>query len=168
MNPVRFFLTSLLLFIAGYSCAQRDSSSDSSVLGVFVASTPCREGTKPLKEIPLDADCELIKWNLVLYQKSFGKTPATFKLHCLYGKSKQGTRGFTQGAKDVRLEGTWTIARGTATNKHWIVYRLTVQKTNSTISFLKVNDNLLHLLDSSGRLMIGSAAWSYTMNRLER
>jgi len=64
------------------------------------------------------------------------------------------------------MEGKWTIGKGIRSNSNAIVYRLHDIKTNKTISFLKLNDNLLHLLDSDQRLMIGTAAWSYTLNRV--
>ena len=59
------------------------------------------------------------------------------------------------------------IIKGTKADSNAIVYRLNDDNTNKTISFLKLNANLLHLLDSDQRLMIGSAAWSYTLNRID-
>jgi hypothetical protein len=35
------------------------------------------------------------------------------------------------------------------------------------INFVKLDDNLVHLLDPEGKLMIGNAAWSYTLNRVK-
>ena len=37
--------------------------------------------------------------------------------------------------------------------------------TSISLSFLKPDQNLLHLLDEDNRLMIGNGAWSYTLNR---
>ncbi len=160
------FAASLLFFIVTNSCSQKKGPGSSSILGIFIASTPSSQGTRPLPGIPANADCELMKWNLILYQDESGKTPATYKLHCLYGLPKQGTTGFIGGGKKVEMEGKWTIIKGTGSNLNAIVYRLNDNKTNKTISFLKLNDDLLHLLDSDQRLMIGSAAWSYTLNRI--
>ena len=134
--------------------------------GTYVASTPCSEGTRPLPGIPVGAGCEFIKWDLTLYQQDPGKTPATFTLHCLYGIPKQGTTGFIGGGKKLDMAGTWTIHKGTPSNPGAIIYQLTDDKTNKTISFLKLGDDLLHLLDDHQRLMIGTAAWSYTLNRV--
>ena len=165
MKQLKFvFKASLLFFIVINSCSQKNSPGTSSVLGIFVASTPCSQGTRPLPGIPVDADCELIKWNLTLYQDETKKTPTTYKLHCSYGLPKQGTTGFIGGGKKAELQGKWMVLKGTASNPNAIVYRLNDNKTNKTISFLKLNDHLLHLLDSELRLMIGSAAWSYTLN----
>ena len=68
--------------------------------------------------------------------------------------------------KKLNLEGDWTITKGMGSNPDAIVYRLHDNKTNKTVSFLKLSDDLLHLLDRNNRLMIGSAAWSYTLNRI--
>jgi len=155
------FATILLLCLVTNSCSQKSNRERSSILGIFIASTPCSEHTKPVPGIPLNADCELIKWNLTLYQNPSDKTPATFKLSCIYGMPKQGTRGFIDGGNKVELEGNWRIVN----ESPGIIYQLTDNKTKKAISFLKLNDKLLHLLDSDGRLMIGSAAWSYTLNR---
>jgi hypothetical protein len=154
-------LVSLLLFTVTNSCSQNNSPENSAILGTFVASTPCTQGTRPIPGIPVNTDCELIKWKLTLFQDE------TYKLHCVYGLSKQGTTGFIEGGKQVNIEGKWTISNGTAADPNAVIYRLNDDKTNRTISFLKLNDDLLHLLDSDQRLMTGNAAWSYTMNRID-
>jgi hypothetical protein len=160
-----FFTAILLLCIATNSCSQKNNKEDSSVMGIFIASTPCSKHTKPVPGIPQNADCELIKWNLTLYQHTSDKTPATYKLHCVYGVPEQGTTGFIGGGKELEIEGKWTIVKGTAANPGAVVYQLHDDRTMNTISFVKLSDDLLHLLDADKRLMIGSAAWSYTLNR---
>lgn len=158
---------SLLFFIVMHCCSQQNSPETSSVLGIFVASTPCSQVSRPLPGISVNTDCEFIKWKLTLYQDASTKTPTTYKLHSLYGLPKQGTTGFIGGGKKIDLEGKWTIIKGVASNRNAMVYQLKDSKTSRTISFLKLNDNLLHLLDSDQRLMIGNAAWSYTLNRID-
>src|SRR5438105_5146560 len=130
MKQFKFvFTASLLFFIVTNSRLQKNSPGISSVLGIFVASTPCSQGTRPLPGIPVNADCEFIKWNLTLYQDESKKTPTTYKLHCLFGLPKQGTTGFIGGGKKVEMEGNWTIIKGTASSRNGIVYRLDDSKT---------------------------------------
>ena len=168
MRQLKFVFTPALVFLmVTNSCSQKNSTGSSSVLGIFVASTPCTQGTRPLPGIPVNGDCEFMKWNLTLYQDGSKKTPTIYKLNCVYGLPKQGTTGFIGGGKKVEMEGKWTIMKGTGSNPNAIVYRLNDNITNKTISFLKLNDDLLHLLDRDQRLMIGSAAWSYTLNRID-
>lgn len=168
MKQLKFvFSASLLFFIVTNGCSQKNNPGSSSVLGVFVASTPCSQGTRPIPGMPVNTACELIKWRLTLFQDETKKTPISYKLHCVYGLPKQGTTGFIGGGNEIEMEGKCTITKGMAANPDAIVYQLTDSKTNKTISFLKLNDDLLHLLDSDRRLMIGSAAWSYTLNRMD-
>lgn len=167
MQQLKFVLSAfLILFIVTNSCSQNNSQRRS-VVGVFAGSTPCSEGTRPVPGMSVNTDCELIKWKLTLFQDESGKKTTTYKLHCGYGLPKQGTPGLINGGENVDIEGNLTIIKGTASNPNSIIYRLHDDKTNKTISFLKLNDNLLHLLDSDGRLMIGNAGWSYTLNKTE-
>ena len=159
------FTVSLILLTLTTGCTQDISQENSSVFGIFLASTPCSQGTRPLPGIPVNADCILIKWRLELSQDEFKKTPTTYKLHCLYGLPKQGTTGFIGGGKTIDLEGRWTVIKGSPAKPQATIYQLHDNKTSQTISFLKLSDDLIHLLDSDLRLMIGSAAWSYTLNR---
>ncbi|MBS1660340.1 MAG: hypothetical protein JST68_04745 [Bacteroidetes bacterium] len=123
---------------------------------VFVGSTPCSERSRPLPGMAAEMPCEFMKWRLTLY-------PKTFELHCAYGMTKPGTKDFADGGRTIDLKGEWM-----ATETSGIpVVRLTDVATNRVISFRKLNDDVLHLLDSGGHLMIGSAAWSYTLNRIK-
>jgi len=153
MNRHNIIFTVLfLLVISGNSCAQISHPE------IFVGSTPCSQGTRPLPGISAGEPCELMKWKLTL-------SPDRFTLHCSYGLPKQGTTGFIGGGKTIDIEGHWVITKGTATDPNATVYRLTDNKTNKAVSFLKLGDDLLHLLDADNHLMTGSAAWSYTLNR---
>lgn len=165
MKQFRLIFTVALFLIVESSCSQRNNPGKASVLGVFVATTPCSQGTRPVPAIPVGADCEFIKWSLTLYQDESGKTPATYQLHCGYGLPKQGTTGFTGGGKEIEMEGKWSISKGTHSNPDAIVYRLEDDKTGKAVLLLRLNDDLLHLLDSDRRLMIGNGAWSYSLSR---
>jgi len=165
MKPLKLIL---LLFTGLHSCSQQTRPEASSVVGVFVASTPCSQGTRPVPGMAVNADCEFMKWQLTLYQDASTKTPTTYKLHCVYGSPRQGTTGLTGGGKEINMEGNWTIVKGAASDRLATVYQLHDTVTNKTISFLQLNDHLLHLLDSDQHLMIGSAAWSYTLNRIDK
>jgi len=167
MNLLKYFsILPLLFFILTNSGTEQNSRESSSVIGSFAASTPCSQGTRPVPGIPVNADCELIKWNLTLFMDESQKTSGTYELHCVYGLPKQGTTGLIGGGKNVDMKGRLNINKGIPSNHDAIVYQLHDSKTNKTISFLKLSDDLLHLLDSDQRLMIGSAAWSYTLNRI--
>jgi len=159
VKPVLLFLAGIY-FGGGYACAQKAPT-------VFVASTPCSGNTKPLPGIPKDAGCELIKWELRLLKDTGEQTSGTYILDCMYGMPKQGTRGFINGGSSLHREGKWTIIKGTPTNPGAIIYKLDPDQPNTSISFLRLNENFLHLLDSHNQLMIGTGAWSYTLSRIQ-
>lgn len=134
--------------------------------GTFVASTPCSTGTRPVPGIPPGKyGCELIKWHLILSGIGDNKTSGTYLLDCDYGMPKQGTRGFINGGNRLHREGKWVMVYDTPANSSAVIYTLDPDKPAESISFVRLNGNLLHLLDSRGQLMIGTGAWSYTLSK---
>jgi hypothetical protein len=137
------------------------------ILGVFRGNTPCGAQPRPLPQIPSDADCDQMIWNLVLYQDPQTKTPTTFQLNAAYGLSKQGTNDLIGGGTPIVMEGKWTITTGTKTDPDGIVYQINPDDHQTTVYFLKVNENLVHVLSSEKTLLVGNGAWSYTLNRMD-
>jgi hypothetical protein len=101
---------------------------------------------------------ENIQWKLTLQ-------PRSFSLSASYGVPRPGSTSFTGGGKHVELKGSWHLSKGIAKNPDAVIIRLTDSKTNKTFSFIRLSGSLLLLLDSSDRLMIGTAAWSYTLSK---
>ena len=169
MKQVKLFLTVALpvCFAITNSCSQTTAPGNLSVHGVFTASTPCDDVSKALLKIPAGTNCELMKWNLTLYQDSKSLAPSTYKLICKYGLPKQGTRDFMEGAETIELKGKLTINKGINENTQAVVYTLNAENSPVSLSFLQPDQNLLHLLDANKRLMIGNGAWSYTLNRID-
>lgn len=158
----------LFLLILNFQCSGTSSRSglvDPPVKSSFEATTPCNITIRKILGINEDDRSEMMKWNLTLDMDPKKLTPTTFKLVYEYGIPKQGTRGFMDGSKKVELNGNCTIEKGIATNETAIVLTLTVPGSPVSLAFFKPDDNILHLLDNARRLMVGSAAWSYTLNR---
>jgi hypothetical protein len=154
-------IAALLAFCLG--CTTGCAQSGTQVHGVFIASTPCNKDVKPLAVIPADADCEFMKWKLVLFQDAAG-SPTTFQLNCTYGMTQPNTTGFKDGSP-VELKGNWSIIKGDAAEPGAIMYQLNFDKPAQPLYFLKLNNDLLHLLDNDKKLMIGNPGWSFTLNR---
>lgn len=133
----------------------------SSTIGIFVATSPCDAVSRAALKIPATANCEMIKWHLALFEDAKTLTPTTFELNCVYGLAEQGTTGLSKGGTKVGWKGRWKIVPGARAN----VYELDLGLPNGTVSFLKVDHNLLHLLDQNKSLAMGNAGWSYTLNR---
>ncbi len=170
------FHVSLLVFmlLAVTACASNSQSNTSTpvphgpeVRGVFAGTTPCSAQTRPFPQIPADTDCEQMIWNLVLYQDPQTGTPTTYSLKSAYGLPKQNTNDLIGGGTPIMMEGTWTITTGTKTNPGAVVYQLHGDDLRTAISFLKVGDDLLHVLNSEKALLVGNGAWSYTLNRVD-
>ena len=158
LAAIMFFLCSGIT----NSCSQ---TADPSARSFFDATTPCDETVKKILGIPIDFKCEMIRWGLTLYHDPKKNTPVTFNLNCTYGLAKQGTRGFMEGAKTIELKGKCSTGKSIAGNTNAIIYNLTADSPGIVLSFLKPDENLLHLLNEDKQLVIGGAGWSYTLNR---
>jgi hypothetical protein len=158
MVPLRHSLALVVLFFTALPYAIPQNKTGASVFAEFVASTPCNNGPKALTVIPAGADCEFMKWKLTLYHDPVSKAPTEFRLHCTYGMTKPNTNGFTNG-NSVEVQGKWSIVKE--------VYQLHPANGGEPIQFLKLNDALLHLLDTEKRLMVGNPGWSYTFNKIK-
>ena len=141
------------------------NSKTSSVQMVFVGTTPCGQTIRPIHKVSQDADCALVKWTLTLYQDPVTLNSTTYKLSSVNRFIVKGTNMYSEPGTKTETEGKWTITKGTKTNPNSIVYRLESDKPEITISFLKLSDKLIHLLDIEEKLMIGNESFSYTLSR---
>jgi hypothetical protein len=159
----------LLCLLMG--CAQKEATSPivagSSVFGVFEGITPCSRQTRPLPQIPEDTNCEQMIWKFTLFQDSATDAPTTYQLDAAYGVPKQNTTGLEKGGTPIATEGKWGIVNGTDTDLNAVVYQLNPEDPQMTVSFLKVGEDILHVLHPDLRLMVGNAGWSYTINRTD-
>jgi hypothetical protein len=151
------------LFTVSSSCSQNAKSSQKE-FAKFIGATPCLKGSQPLPGIPRDSDCEFTKCELILYVNDKNE-PTNYKLEYTYGISQPRTQGFKDGKK-VNSEGKWQISKGSKTNSSAVIYQLDPDKPERSISFIKLGEGILHLLDNERRLMIGTAGFSYTFNKV--
>lgn len=121
----------------------------------FVASTPCDAAVRPFLGIPLDTPCERITWWLTLAP---GSASGTFTLRALYGMTVPNTQGLANGGTKAEFQGNWAAKDGA--NIH-----LTIRGSQQTLHLRRLDDNLLHIEDGRGGLLVGNGGWSYTLNR---
>lgn len=152
-----------LLSIGGLASAKTDEMR----LGIFEGITPCSAADKPAPQIPADSDCEMMSWKLTLYQRTETGEPASYQLRVAYGVSQPNTPGMQGGGTPLNLEGYWAVLHGTKANPDALVYQLNPEDPRAAISFLKVDDNLLHVLAPDATLLVGNGGWSYTLNRAD-
>ncbi|HUG41648.1 MAG TPA: hypothetical protein VMM12_14260 [Longimicrobiales bacterium] len=121
-----------------------------SLVGVFEGRTPC--GKLFVEFTGYDSPaCEKVKWWLALYRDPAGE-PGGYRF--------EGTR--------VTRTGAWAIERGTASQPDAVVYRLFTDLPVGSIALLRIDANILLLLDGDRRPMVGDASWSYTLSRTNR
>jgi hypothetical protein len=65
------------------------------------------------------------------------------------------------------MQGAWSIATGTNSDPDAEVYQLHAEDSQIAVSFVKLSDDILHVLNRDQTLMLGNAAWSYTLNRTD-
>jgi hypothetical protein len=158
----------LLFAMLFFECTGSSSNSQlvaPSVQSFFEATTPCGITIKKILGINSDDKSQMMRWELTLDKDPKKLNPTIFKLKYEYGMPRQGTRGFMDGSKKVELDGTWKIEKGIATNKEAMVITLIMPGSPGSLSFLQADENILHFLDDTKHLMVGSAAWSYTLHR---
>ena len=161
---IELVLLSLILIA---TCAPARPSAQAK-LGVFVGSSPCDAVARRPLAIPANADCEMIKWNLTLYQEPGMLAPRTYDLNFTYGMTQPNTNGFQNGGTKRERKGKWSLDQGISTYSGLFVYKLHAERPEESMSFVMMDDNLLHLLDADRTLAVGSAGWSYTLSRTEK
>jgi hypothetical protein len=159
-RPIRCLLALLLV---GFVAAGR---AQPLVMAEFVGTSPC--DTLPREfvgGIPVTAPCHCITWELTFFTNQSARMPATYKLVASYGLPGRNDPNQIEDGPRVEQQGTWKMLKGMKTNSRALVYRITADKSESSLSFVKVGENLLHFLNPDTTLMIGNAGWSYTLNK---
>ena len=175
MKSIFNFLLLTLALLTVTACATVISKTTTSspvqtgpsVHGVFEGITPCSPLTRPLPQIPAESNCEQMIWKFILYQDPATGTPTTYTLNSSYGVPKQGTPGLEGGGIPIVMEGSWIIVKGTKIDPDAVVYQLNPDDPQTAVSFLKMAEDILHVLNHDQTLMVGNASWSYTLNRTD-
>jgi hypothetical protein len=120
------------------------------IFGIFRGRTPCQDLAGILNADAVEA-CNKVKCRLFLYQDPTTKQPTTYEW---FGKTK--------------WTGKWSIAKGAKSNPSATVYRLETPDPKAQLAFLKLDDNVLYILDRNEAPLIGNIHFSYTLNRISR
>lgn len=113
----------------------------------FTASTPANNTVREFLGISQNDSIDFIRWQLTITDRK------QFDVVCTYGIGKPNTNGFING-KVAEYKGTVEFNEGTLTLKHG----------DKILSMLALNQNVLHLLNKDGTMMVGNGGWSYTLN----
>ena len=116
---------------------------EAALVGVFEGRFPC-------------ADCERLKTSLTLLQDPTSNVPTTYERREVF-VGRDNTVHDTRGA--------WRIRRGASTDADAIVLELDPDESESLVHYLKVDENILLLLDEQLRPRVGNASHSFTLSR---
>jgi hypothetical protein len=121
------------------------------ILGVFEGRIPCTE--------PSLVGCDKVKVALVLYRDSRSNAPSTYQLARVYvATSPEGSRTVTDGAV--------VMTRGTKLDPQALVYQLDTQAPREFRSYWAIGDSILFMLGDDLSPLVGTASWSYVLNRV--
>ena len=151
----------LLLWILAVACIaplRLDATTNavpagSKFLARFVGRSPCHEIAKEIGASVPD-QCFKLKWDITLFQDEVTGAPTTYRIDAtLYRQSP-------------RL-GRWKIVNGTQNHPKATIYELEAASGHGTIRLFKADDNIMFFVGQNGRLMVGNADFSYTLNRAQ-
>jgi hypothetical protein len=117
----------------------------------YTASTPAGQTVRDFLGINRSDSIDFIRWYITITD---GKQ---FNLSCTYGISKPNTNGFIK-EKKIALKGKVNFSDQI----------LTLSCSGKNLSMLVLNDNILHLLNKDGSMMVGNGGWSYTLNAMAK
>jgi hypothetical protein len=161
-----------VVVVAWIALSQIGLAEDRAVVSSgFSGSTPGGRVARQFLGIPADANCIKITWQLTLQDEdataaAAERNPRQYKLVARCGHTVPERPGAVEEAKEsIEVSGTWRITRGTKSDPQAIVYELATDDPKRAAAFVKVGDDLLHLLDGERRAVIGNSGWSYALNR---
>ena len=157
----KFILPATFLLVLIFS----QGSSFSPTPSIYVATSPCDPAVRPVLAIPVETPCEMIRWKIALFPNPENPSNARYALEYSYGMSKPNTEGLINGGVKATQHGTWKSVKNTGKLPGKNLIELKPENGKSSIVFLQLDEQILHLLDSDKHLMIGNAAWSYTLNK---
>jgi hypothetical protein len=118
--------------------------------GVFEGRVPCEE--------PGFVDCEKVKVALALYRNKRSGALTGYRLARVYvATSPEGSLLIVAGAAKT--------ARGTRLDPNSTVIRLDEKAPPAFREYWQVNEDILFLLDQELGPKVGTASWSYVLNR---
>ena len=131
--------------------------SSPSTSAEFVGTMPCGDAIRAFVDgLAADAPC-----HAVTLRFDFAATDSTgpvWMMDAVYGVPPRSN-------PNLMITGPRVITRGHVEHSG-NTYRLTA-RSGKAISFRQISSTLAHPVDDQGRLMVGSAGWSYTLNRAD-
>jgi hypothetical protein len=164
MKKIKFYIVLCLL-----GCLAPLSSCKANIRNVlptqvmYLGSTPAHPYVKSLIGIKSASSPDFIKWTLVLNDE--GGSTKTFILSLNFGESQPNTTNFIGGGEKRTIRGTYTLSSKGQGMFKATVFQLSSNQFAGSMSFIKVNENIIHLLTADNLLTVGGGDYSYSLNR---
>ncbi|HEX2395586.1 MAG TPA: hypothetical protein VHI78_09580 [Bacteroidales bacterium] len=130
----------------------------------FSGSTPGDSIVKLILGIPVTDSIDFMKWDLIF--RNDGRQ--IFSLSINYGLARPNTSGFKENAGILTIKGESKVTfKELGHFKDEVIHLISDSFTNDTLSLVKLDNSLLHILNPDYRLMVGNGGWSYTLNRTD-
>jgi hypothetical protein len=156
-----------LLLFGCVSCGMNAAAQDA-VAAEYIGSTLC--GAVPrefLGGLATNTPCHYIMWEIRLLTNQNTGLPTTYNLVANYRIPARTNPNQSEDGPRVASQGTWEILKSEKSAPEAVVYQLKADKARGSLSLAKVGENLLHLINPDGSLMVGNGGWSYTLNRAD-
>jgi len=163
MKRFRFFFAMLVMLVFTGARSPRKLL----VYGVFAGTTPCGNVIRPLHAIPLQSECALVQWKLVLYIDRHTRLPVTYQLNSTNRYSVRETNLYSEPGTNHELKGRWSMSKTMKGNNEVTLFRLETADQGKPVILQQLGDRLLHVLSDDGNLMIGNPFFSYTLTRID-
>jgi hypothetical protein len=150
----------LILGVAVLALSGGFAGAAPGVVFVFEGSTPSDNPIRAILQIPPDAMADLIEWELTLEQSPSTPETGTYRLRYAFGATQAGQPALGPHATRVERQGSWSLVPAAQSSSRANTYKL-----SGGLSLWKLNDNILHVLNADGSLMVGNGGWSYTLIR---
>lgn len=120
------------------------------VSAVFEGRMPCAEPSLP--------DCDKVKVALALYQDNKSNAPTAYQLRVVYvGASSEG--------RLLEAGGSVVTTKGTKLDPNSTVLQLDEKAPPEFQTYWVIGDDILFLLDAQRKPKVGTASFSYVLNR---
>lgn len=129
----------------------------------FTGTSPCDANVQDILIIP--GKCEQVKWKLMIFYEEKPYRLLGYRLSIEYGYYIDNRTYKVTGNSETH--GNCVIIKGTRSDPDATVYQLNPGSMRSPLFFLKLDDNLLHLLNTDKSLMVGHSGASYTLSKLK-
>lgn len=117
-----------------------------------------------MQHIAANADCVVVRWKLTLSKDPLTQQPTTYRLTTVSHHANPDNTYSSPGTKN-EITGNWSIVQGTGKNARFMIYQLETGTPNPMLRFVKLSNDLIHLLDENDNYMTGDPFQSYTLYR---